>query len=92
MKLTKYSVVIGDYFVHQESAELDTIIKADAQRVQITLMGNESNHEHHIVVTTPEEVSWKARSGPGENFLKYCTAFPLIPILIPASGKAVHYV
>lgn len=38
MILAKYSFTAGDCFVHQEAAELDTIINADAQPIQSTLL------------------------------------------------------
>ncbi|MFH1476713.1 MAG: tagaturonate epimerase family protein [Verrucomicrobiota bacterium] len=55
MKLSKYSIGIGDRFGRQGAAQLDALLRAQAAGVMITPVWNKSNREHQIVGTTPAD-------------------------------------
>jgi hypothetical protein len=55
MQLGKYSLGIGDRFSHQGKRQLASIIKAEADGVNIEPVWNKSHREHSITGTTPEE-------------------------------------
>jgi hypothetical protein len=54
MKLGKYSLGIGDRFNHEGKAQLNAIIKAKNNGVDVTPVWNKSNREHNIVHSEPE--------------------------------------
>lgn len=53
MKLSKYSIGIGDRFARQGEALLRAIMKAKAKAVEITPIWNKSYREHQIIKTQP---------------------------------------
>jgi hypothetical protein len=53
MKLEKYSFGMGDRFLHQGRAQLQSIIKVKDAGVDITPVWNKSDREHVIVGTEP---------------------------------------
>jgi len=53
MKLEKYSFGMGDRFLHQGAAQLQSIVNAKYEGVDITPVWNKSNREHEIVGTEP---------------------------------------
>ncbi|MBN1377653.1 MAG: hypothetical protein JXA04_00295 [Gammaproteobacteria bacterium] len=71
MKLEKFSMGIGDRFLHQGVAQLQALINAKEVGVDITPVWNKSNREHEIVGTEPlslreeadaavKKLGWKA--------------------------------
>ena len=60
MKLEKYSIGIGDRFGHQGRAQLDAIIKAKEDGVDIAPVWNKSYREHGIAGTNPADVRTEA--------------------------------
>jgi len=60
MILEKYSFGIGDRFGHQGKAQLQAIVKAKQQGVDITPVWNKSHREHTIVKTAPADVRVEA--------------------------------
>ena len=52
MELQKYSFGIGDRFAHQGKAQLQAIMKAKEQGVDIAPVWNKSHREHSIIGTT----------------------------------------
>ena len=60
MKLEKYSFGMGDRFLHQGAAQLQSIINARAQGIDITPVWNKSNREHEIVGTEPRSLRKEA--------------------------------
>jgi len=56
MKLGKYSIGVGDRFAHQGEAQLQAVIKAFEQGVEITPIWNKSHREHTIIHTQPADV------------------------------------
>lgn len=58
--LEKYSFGIGDRFGRQGKAQLDAIIKAKQQGINITPVWNKSNREHTIIGTTPQDTRKEA--------------------------------
>lgn len=56
MKLAKFSMGIGDRFGHQGQAQLQAIIKAQSQGVEVTPVWNKSHREHTIIGTRPADV------------------------------------
>ena len=60
MKLQKYSFGVGDRFGHQGKAQLQAIIKAKSQEVDIAPVWNKSHREHSIIGTTPADVCKEA--------------------------------
>jgi hypothetical protein len=59
-KLGKYSLGMGDRFGHQGHAQLEAIIEAGRQGVEITPVWNKSNREHNIIGTGPGDVRKEA--------------------------------
>jgi len=53
MKLEKFSFGMGDRFLHQGAAQLQAIVNARNEGVEITPVWNKSNREHEIVGTEP---------------------------------------
>jgi len=53
MKLEKYSLGMGDRFLHQGVAQLQSIVNARDAGIEITPVWNKSNREHEIVGTEP---------------------------------------
>ena len=60
MKMGKYSFGIGDRFGHQGQAQLQAIMKAHDQGIEIVPVWNKSNREHLIVKTTPSHTRHEA--------------------------------
>ena len=60
MKLEKHSIGIGDRFGRQGKAQLNAIIKAKQNGVDIAPVWNKSYREHSIVGTNPADVRAKA--------------------------------
>ncbi|MGC9223990.1 MAG: tagaturonate epimerase family protein [Terracidiphilus sp.] len=56
MKLTRYSVGVGDRFAHQAKAQLQACIKALDQGIQVAPVWNKSNREHSIIGSDPASV------------------------------------
>ena len=60
MQLPKYSIGIGDRFAHQGAAQLQAVISAARQGVEIAPVWNKSHREHTIVGSTPADVPAEA--------------------------------
>ncbi|MCK5557510.1 MAG: hypothetical protein KAJ01_03990, partial [Candidatus Hydrogenedentes bacterium] len=60
MILQKYSMGIGDRFAHQGKAQLQAIITARNEGVDIAPVWNKSHREHTIIHTTPSDVRREA--------------------------------
>ncbi len=60
MKLSKYSMGVGDRFARQGVAQLTAFVQAKAMGVDITPVWNKSNREHLIVHTHPDSVRAEA--------------------------------
>ncbi len=60
MKLSKFSIGIGDRFARQGKAQLAAIIKAKQLGLEITPVWNKSNREHTIVGTKPADTRKEA--------------------------------
>jgi hypothetical protein len=60
MKLEKYSFGVGDRFGHQGKAQLDAIIKAKQDGLDIVPVWNKSHREHTIIGTGPCDVRAEA--------------------------------
>jgi hypothetical protein len=60
MILEKYSFGVGDRFGHQAKAQLQAIIQAKGQGVDITPVWNKSHREHTIIGTSPGDVRAEA--------------------------------
>lgn len=56
MKLTKYSVGVGDRFAHQAKAQLQACIKALDHGIEVAPVWNKSNREHNIIGSEPASV------------------------------------
>jgi hypothetical protein len=56
VKLTKYSVGVGDRFAHQAKAQLQACMKALDQGIQVAPVWNKSNREHSIIGSEPASV------------------------------------
>ena len=54
MELGKYSFGVGDRFNHEGVAQLNALLKAAKQGLDITPVWNKSNREHNIVHSEPE--------------------------------------
>ena len=59
-RLGKYSIGTGDRFGRQGHAQLNAIIEAGKQGIEITPVWNKSNREHNIIGTKPEDVRKEA--------------------------------
>jgi hypothetical protein len=53
LKLSKYSVGIGDRFAHQAKAQLQACMKALASGIEVVPVWNKSNREHTIIGSEP---------------------------------------
>jgi hypothetical protein len=60
MILPKYSMGVGDRFSHQGKAQLQALIKAANDGVDITPVWNKSHREHEIIGTHPDRVREEA--------------------------------
>ena len=60
MKLSKYSIGIGDRFTHQGKAQLSAVMKAKECGVSITPIWNKSYQEHKIIKSRSEDIREKA--------------------------------
>jgi len=60
MQIGKYSFGIGDRFALQGKAQLQAILKAEQQGVEITPVWNKSHREHTIIGTKPSDVRAEA--------------------------------
>ncbi|MHC4122896.1 MAG: tagaturonate epimerase family protein [Planctomycetota bacterium] len=60
MVLGKYSFGLGDRFGHQGQAQLQAVIKAKSQGLDITPVWNKSHREHMIIKTIPQDVRIEA--------------------------------
>ena len=60
MILEKYSFGVGDRFGHQGKAQLQAMINAKKQGIEITPVWNKSNREHSIIHTVPADVRKEA--------------------------------
>jgi len=60
MILGKYSFGVGDRFGHQGKAQLEAVIQAAEQGLDITPVWNKSNREHSIIGTGPADVRQEA--------------------------------
>ena len=56
LKISKFTVGVGDRFAHQASAQLQAFILAAAQGVEICPTWNKSNREHNIIGSEPTSV------------------------------------
>ena len=69
MILEKYSMGIGDRFGHQAKAQLDAIIKAKDDGMEIAPVWNKSFREHSIIGTEPADVRTEAdKAVKAKNF------------------------
>ncbi len=55
MKLSKYSIGMGDRFGHQAKAQLKVVEKAMEMGVEISPVWNKSHREHSIIGSTPQD-------------------------------------
>lgn len=55
MKISKYSIGIGDRFGHQAKAQLKAVIDANRNFIEITPVWNKSFREHGITNTNPHD-------------------------------------
>ncbi|MBN2416937.1 hypothetical protein JXO52_13910 [bacterium] len=60
MKLTKYSMGIGDRFMHQGRAQLAALASAREAGVEIAPVWNKSYREHQIIHSQPEQTRREA--------------------------------
>ena len=60
MILGKYSFGLGDRFGRQGKAQLEAVIRAKQQGLDITPVWNKSNREHTIIGTRPADVRREA--------------------------------
>ncbi len=66
MKLEKYSMGMGDRFLHQGKAQLQAIINAKQAGVDITPVWNKSNREHQTIGTEPQSLRDEADAAIAE--------------------------
>ena len=59
-KIGKYSFGIGDRFVHQGSAQLRALLKAQKGGIEVTPVWNKSNREHMYVHSNPADTRIEA--------------------------------
>src|SRR6266850_4784920 len=62
MKLSKYSMGIGDRFAQQGRAQLSAFVRAKEMGVEVIPVWNKSNREHNIVHSEPASVRAEADS------------------------------
>jgi tagaturonate epimerase len=60
MQLPKYSIGVGDRFAHQGAAQLQAIMSAARQGVEVAPVWNKSHREHTIVGSRPADVRAEA--------------------------------
>jgi hypothetical protein len=60
MILGKYSFGLGDRFGHQGKAQLEAVMRARREGIEITPVWNKSNREHTIIGTRPAHVRREA--------------------------------
>jgi len=60
MQLPKYSIGIGDRFAHQGAAQLQAILLAAREGVEVAPVWNKSHREHTIVGSRPADVRAEA--------------------------------
>lgn len=60
MLLEKYSIGVGDRFGHQAKAQLQAIINAKQEGIDIVPVWNKSFREHNIIGTSPADVRKEA--------------------------------
>ena len=60
MRLPKYSIGIGDRFARQGVAQLDALVRAEREGVEVAPVWNKSYREHTIVGTAPGDVRVEA--------------------------------
>src|SRR4030042_5963949 len=60
VKLSKFSIGIGERFTKQGKAQLAALIKAKQQSVEITPVWNKSHREHPIIGTKPADTRKEA--------------------------------
>lgn len=60
MKISKYSIGIGDRFGYEAKSQLRAIIEANQKFVEITPVWNKSFREHSITKTKPYDTRWAA--------------------------------
>ena len=60
MQLPKYSIGVGDRFAHEGCAQLDAVVLARREGVDIAPVWNKSHREHTIVGTRPADVRAEA--------------------------------
>jgi tagaturonate epimerase len=60
MKLSKYSMGVGDRFNHQAKAQLSAIMKAKENGIDITPVWNKSFREHEIIHSNPSDTRIQA--------------------------------
>jgi hypothetical protein len=60
MRLSKYSIGIGDRFAREGSAQLDAVIRARQLGVRVAPVWNKSHREHTIIGTEPADVRAEA--------------------------------
>lgn len=54
LKLSKYSIGMGDRFAHQAKAQLRACVQASEQGVEMVPVWNKSNREHMIIGSNPD--------------------------------------
>ena len=77
LKLSKYSVGVGDRFAHQAKAQLQACIKALQHGVEVVPVWNKSNREHLIIGSEPKSVRQAADAAVkalGWKLPYYCDA------------------
>jgi tagaturonate epimerase len=60
MQLPKYSIGVGDRFAHQGAAQLQAVILAAKEGVEVAPVWNKSHREHTIVGSRPADVRAEA--------------------------------
>ncbi|MCE5303764.1 MAG: tagaturonate epimerase family protein [Planctomycetaceae bacterium] len=60
MQLPKYSMGVGDRFAHEGEAQLDAVLQAQREGVEIAPVWNKSHREHTIVGSRPADVRAEA--------------------------------
>ncbi len=66
MKLEKFSLGMGDRFLHQGNAQLQAIVNAKQAGVDITPVWNKSNREHQTIGTDPLSLREEADAAVAE--------------------------
>lgn len=76
MKISKYSIGVGDRFAHEAGAQLKALLKAKAEMgIDISPVWNKSNREHNLIHSNPAdtrlaaEKAIKELSYKGEYYL-----------------------